>query len=252
MEDMAGVAFRYHTNRHYYLFSLENGKKVRLRLRLPEEKKMRVGLWRELGTADFAYDSLRYYTLKVENDGPKIRAYVDGKLLIEATDNEILKGKVGVTANMPARFTDVRVTASDASEKAAKDRIAKREAELAHLRADNPKPKLWKKFSITNWGAGRNARFGDLDGDGVPDMLIAQNVRKASRNSFDHISCLTAVNFDGKILWQKGRPDPYNDVLANDTPFQIYDIDGDGKNEVVMVKDFKIQILDGRTGETKQ
>ena len=30
MEDMAGVAFRYHTNRHYYLFSLEDGKKVRL------------------------------------------------------------------------------------------------------------------------------------------------------------------------------------------------------------------------------
>ena len=83
-------------------------------------------------------------------------------------------------------------------------------------------------------------------------MLIAQNVRKASKNSFDHISCLTAVTFDGKILWQKGRPDPYNDVLANDTPFQIYDIDGDGRNEVVMVKDFKIQILDGRTGEVKQ
>jgi hypothetical protein len=252
MEDMAGVAFRYHTNRHYYLFSLENGKKVRLRLRLPEEKKMRVGLWRELGTADFAYDSLRYYTLKVENEGPKIKAYVDGKLLIEATDNEILKGKVGVTANIPARFTDVRVTASDAGERSMKDRVAQRESELTRLRADNPKPKLWKKFSVTNWGAGRNARFGDLDGDGVPDMLVAQNVRKASRNSFDHISCLTAVTFDGKILWQKGRPDPYNDVLANDTPFQIYDIDGDGKNEVVMVKDFKIQILDGRTGETKQ
>jgi hypothetical protein len=53
MEDMAGVAFRYHTNRHYYLFSLEDGKKVRLRLRLTEEQKMRVGLWRELGGAPF-------------------------------------------------------------------------------------------------------------------------------------------------------------------------------------------------------
>ena len=252
MEDMAGVAFRYHTNRHYYLFALEDGKKVRLRMRLPKEQKMRVGLWRELGSAPFAYDSTRFYTLKVESDGPRIRAYVDGKLLIEATDSEILKGKIGITANNPARFTDVRVTASDGTEKAIQARIAKREDELKRLRAENPKPKLWKKFSVTNWGAGRNARFGDLDGDGVPDMLIAQNVRKASKNSFDHISSLTAVTFDGKILWQKGRPDPYNDVLANDTPFQIYDIDGDGKNEVVMVKDFKIQILEGRTGETKK
>jgi hypothetical protein len=252
LEDMAGLAFRYHTNRHYYLFSLEDGKKVRLRLRLPEEQKMRMGLWRELGAAEFKYDPTRYYTLKVENDGARMKAYVDGKLLIEANDNEILHGKAGVTANIPARFTDFRVSASDSVEKGIKDRIAKRDSELAKLRAENPKPKLWKKFNITNWGAGRNARFGDLDGDGVPDMLIAQNVRKAAKNSFDHISCLTAVTFDGKILWQKGRPDPYNDVLANDTPFQIYDIDGDGKNEVVMVKDFKIQILDGRTGEVKQ
>jgi hypothetical protein len=252
MEDMAGVAFRYHTSRQYYLFSLEDGKRVRLRLRLPEERKMRVGEWRELGSAPFAYDDTRYYTLKVVNDGPHMKCYVDDKLVIEATDNEILKGKIGVTANNPARFTDVRVTASDATEKAIKARIAQREAELARLRTENPQPKLWKKFTITNYGAGRNVRFGDLDGDGVPDMLIAQNVRKASRNSFDHISCLTAVTFDGKILWQKGHPDSYNDVLANDTPFQIYDIDGDGKNEVVMVKDFKIQILNGRTGELKQ
>jgi rhamnogalacturonan endolyase len=252
MEDMAGVAFRYDTNRHYYLFSLHDGKKARLRLRLPFEKKMRAGEWRDLGSADFSYDPLRYYTLRVENSGPKIRAFIDGKLVIEASDNEILKGKIGITANIPARFTDIRVTAPDAAERAIKDRIASREAELVKLRAGNPKPKLWKKFDITNYGAGRNVRFGDLDGDGVADMLIAQNVRKASRNSFDHISCLTAVTLSGKVLWQVGRPEPYNDVLANDTPFQIYDLDGDGRSEVVMVKDFKLQVLDGRTGKLKQ
>jgi rhamnogalacturonan endolyase len=225
---------------------------VRLRLRLPEDKEMRTAQWRELGMAAFPYDATRYYTLKVENEGPKIRAYVDGKLMIEAIDSEILKGKVGITANNPARFTDVQVSTPDNNMKAIQARIAKRDAELVRLRADNPQPKLWKKFSIKDYGAARNVRFGDLNGDGVPDMLIAQNVRKASRNAFDHISCLTAVTFDGKVLWQKGRPDPYNDLVANDTPFQIYDIDGDGKNEVVMVKDFKIQILDGRTGEVKQ
>ncbi|MCX6637232.1 MAG: hypothetical protein NT090_19425 [Acidobacteria bacterium] len=83
-------------------------------------------------------------------------------------------------------------------------------------------------------------------------MLIGQNIRKASRNSFSQITCLTAVTFDGKVLWQVGRPEPYNDVLANDTPFQIYDVDGDGKNEVILAKDFKLQVLDGRTGKVKQ
>ena len=26
-------------------------------------------------------------------------------------------------------------------------------------------------------------------------------------DAFDHISCLTAVTLDGKVLWQIGRPD---------------------------------------------
>jgi hypothetical protein len=35
LAEMAGVVFRYHTNRHYYLFALTGGKKTRLALRLP-------------------------------------------------------------------------------------------------------------------------------------------------------------------------------------------------------------------------
>jgi rhamnogalacturonan endolyase len=71
-------------------------------------------------------------------------------------------------------------------------------------------------------------------------------------DAFDAISCLTAVTLDGKVLWQIGRPDPRNGLLTNDTPFQIHDIDGDGRNEVVLVRDFKLQILDGATGKVKQ
>ncbi len=252
LAEMAGIAFRYRTNRHYYLFALTGGRRAVLRLRLPVEKTYRVAEWRDLGGADFPYDTRRYYALKVENDGPRMRAFVDGRLLLEASDAEILKGKIGVTSNIPARFTAVRVSVTAGIEKAIRARIAAREAELARLRAENPRPKLWKKFDTPRFGAGRNVRFGDLDGDGRTDLLIAQNVRKASRNSFDHLSCLTAVNLDGRVLWQIGRPDPYNDVLANDTPFQIHDLDGDGAHEVVLVKDFKIQILEGRTGKVKQ
>jgi len=252
LAEMAGVVFRYHTNRHYYLFALTRGRKAVLRLRLPLEQRYRVAEWKELGSVDFAYDTLRYYTLKVENRGPAIRAYVDGRLLLEASDAEIVKGRIGVTSNIPARFTDVRVDVSDEVERQIRDRIAAREAELARLRADNPRPRLWRKLNTPHFGAGRNLRIGDLDGDGTTDFLIAQNVRKAAANSFDHISCLTALSLDGKVLWQIGRPDPYNDVLANDTPFQIHDINGDGKNEVVLIKDFKIQILEGRTGRLLQ
>jgi hypothetical protein len=153
---------------------------------------------------------------------------------------------------MPTRFTDFVVSAPDATVRVIQSRISSREAELAGLRRENPQPKLWKKFDISNYGAGRNVRFGDLDGDGRIDMLIGQNIRKASQNSFSQITCLTAVTLDGKVLWQLGRPQPFNDVLANDTPFQIYDIDGDGRNEAVLARDFKIQVLEGKTGKLKK
>lgn len=250
--ETAGIAFRYVTNRHYYLFGISGGNKIRLAVQLPIEPSLRVHNWKELATADFAYDATRYYTLKVETAGPHIRGYIDGKLVLQADDSELLKGKAGVTSSGPARFQDFRVSASDTKAHEIAREIRARDAELERFREGNPKPKLWKKFNTPNFGAGRNVRFGDLDGDGVPDMLIAQNIPRVRADAFDQISCLTAVTLEGKILWQSGRPDPRNGLLTNDTPFQIHDIDGDGRNEVVTVRNFQLQILDGRTGKVRQ
>jgi rhamnogalacturonan endolyase len=252
LDDMAGIVFRYHTNRHYYLFSLSGGTKARLLVRLPLEKTLRIAEWRELASTAFRYDTTHYYTLKVENDGPRIHAAIDGKFMLEARDSELLKGKVGITANIPARFQAFRVTASDAARRAIDNRVRARDAELATLRQQNPQPKLWRKFDTPGFGTGRNVRFGDLDGDGQLDMLFAQNIPRVRGDAFDHISALTAVNLDGKILWQSGRPNPRNGLLTNDTPFQIHDIDGDGAQEVVLIRDFKLQVLDGKTGKVER
>jgi hypothetical protein len=246
--DAAGLVFRYHTNRHYYRFALSGGDRASIALHLPIEKTFRVPEWRELASAAFPYDTTRYYSLKVENQGPRIRAYVDGKLVLEAADSEIRKGKAGLTAVSPARFQEFRVSAADTVRSAIEERVRRREEELERLRAANPRPRVWKIFRTPGFGAGRNVRFGDLDGDGTLDMLIAQNIPRVRGDAFDAISCLTAVTFDGKVLWQSGRPDPRNGLLTNDTPFQIHDIDGDGREEVVLVRDFQLQVLEGATG----
>ena len=248
----AGVVFHYHTNRHYYVFGLSGGNRVRLAMHLPVEPALRVPGWKELAAADFVYGAARYYLLKVEIAGSHIRAFVDGRLLLEASDTGLPQGKAGITAGGPARFQDFRVWTSDAAAREISVRIHAREAGLAHLRDENPRPKLWKKFETPGFGAGRNVRFGDLDGDGVPDMLIAQNIPRVQADAFDQISCLTAVTLDGRVLWQSGRPNPRNALLTNDTPFQIHDIDGDGRNEVVVVRDFQLQILDGQTGKVRR
>lgn len=248
----AGIVFRYHTNRHHLVVSLEDGRRVRLAKRLPLEEKFRVCSWQELAVADFPYETNRYYRLRVENRGPHVRAYIDDKLVLAAEEAELTSGKVGLSAVTPARYQNFYVGVTTPTRQAIRDAVARRNDELARLQAANPKPKLWKKFATPRFGAGRNVRFGDLDGDGTLDMLIGQNVPKVVGDSAVELSCLTAVTLDGRVLWRVGRPDPRNGLLTCDTPFQIHDVDGLGRGDVVLCKDFRLQVLDGRTGLVKR
>ena len=244
----AGLAFRYRTSRHYYRLALEDGTRLRLAVRLPFDEEFRVSAWRELAVAPFAYDTKTWHRLEASAEGDRLRGFVDGKPLIDVRDRELSAGIAGVTANMPARFKAFEVAAAAAAAGDLTARVAARERELDRLRAGNPRPQLWKRFETPAFGTGRNVRFGDLDGDGQLDMLFAQQVAKVRGDAFDQISCLTAVTLDGRVLWQQGRPNPKNDLLTNDTPFQIHDLDGDGRAEIVLARDFQLQVLDGRTG----
>jgi hypothetical protein len=104
LRDLGGVAFRYHTSRHYYLFAVRGGNGAVLLVRQPIEKMLRKAEWRPLASAPFAYDVKQYYRLRVDNTGPRIRASIDGKPLLEASDTEITQGQAGTMANVPARF----------------------------------------------------------------------------------------------------------------------------------------------------
>jgi rhamnogalacturonan endolyase len=248
LQKEAGLAFRYRTSRHYYRLALEDGKRLRLAVRLPIDEQFRVSAWRELAVAPFTYDTKTYYRLAAVAEGDRLRGFVDGKPLIDVRDGELTTGISGITANMPARFKAFTVTATAAAAADLRRRIDARERELERLRTENPRPRLWRQFDTKGFGTGRNVRFGDLDGDGRLDMLFAQQVAKVRGDAFDQISCLTAVTLEGKVLWQQGRPNPKNDLLTNDTPFQIHDLDGDGRTEVVLARDFQLQVLEGRTG----
>ena len=182
LEGMAGVVFRYHTNRHYYVFALTGGNKVRLALHMPLESALRVRQWKELGSADFAYDTLRYYNIR----GGERRAAHPCLCRRQAAGGghrqRNRKGPCWSVGGHPRRAFKISqpLRRTHPRQRSAK-RIAARDAELEKLRAGNPRPKLWKKFETPNFGAGRNVRFGDLDGDGVPEMLFAQNIPARAR-----------------------------------------------------------------------
>ena len=171
--------------------------------------------------------------------------------VLEATDDTYEAGKIGLLSDNPAMFLSVEVTATEQEESRVHVARWKRSRELDELREANPKPVLWKKFSMEGFGAARNVRFGDLTGDGTPDLVIGQLNHRGERDTYSELRCITAMTFDGDILWQSGEPDPEAYSLTCDVAFQIHDIDGDGKNELVYARDFELIVADGATGETK-
>jgi hypothetical protein len=252
LEGRAGLVFRYKTIRHHYFLALEGGRRLVLGLRRPLDLAFHQPDVRELAAAPFAHDVRRTHRLRIEGQGRRLRGYVDGRLVLEVTDAELAHGRAGLYADTPARFQHFRVTTCARDARAVAQTILGREADLAKLRADNPRPVVWRRFRTPGFGAGRNVRFGDLDGDGALDMLIGQTVPRVESDSFAQLSALTAVTLEGKVLWQSGRASRRNALLTGDTPFQIHDVDGDGRADVVLVRDFKLQILDGKTGAVKR
>jgi len=105
-------------------------------------------------------------------------------------------------------------------------------------------PECIRKIDLKDFG-GMVARFGDLNGDGEAEALFVQSEGQ-------NITCLTAIDLNGNILWQRGRPDIKNRTLDSDLPVQIYDWDNDGASEVIVVEDGMLRILDGRTGQVRQ
>jgi len=127
---------------------------------------------------------------------------------------------------------------------------------------------LVSKIDVRDFGA-EALRVGDLNGDGAPDLLFTQSIYETRK-----ISCLTATDIFGNVLWQTGEPAQENGRIYSDLPVQIYDWDNDGRNEALYVRQAiyaelsgdgfwaierakryeghaTMVVLDGQTGEEK-
>jgi outer membrane protein assembly factor BamB len=105
---------------------------------------------------------------------------------------------------------------------------------------------LGKTISIPNSGSCARMRLGDLNGDGRLDMLMVQPTPETP----SEVQMLTAFDgCTGEKLWQVGTDNGLTGT-DRDEPAQIWDINNDGKNEVVAVMNTKILFLNGATGAT--
>ncbi len=245
----SGIIFRYQNDRCYYFFGV-NGAKAILKM-VRHETAYHKPYEKILAEKEFAWTPGAYLAAAVELEGSRIRAQLNDTITLEADDKAYSQGKIALMSDVLTRYKDIRVVTSPAEKGRFLERTAARRRELTELQAANPRPIVWKKAGTEGFGVGRNIRFGDLNNDGQIDVLIGQVLHHGPKDSNSELSCLTAMTFDGKILWRTGQPDGWKDHLTNDVGFQIHDLDGDGRTEVIYCMNMEIIVADGATGKTR-
>jgi rhamnogalacturonan endolyase len=245
----SGIVFRYRNDRCYYFFGVRGQKAILKMVRHATAYHRPY----EVVLAEKAcpWTAGKYLAAQVDANDSHIRAQLSNGVVLEAEDKTFGQGKIGLMSDVPTRYKNVAVMATPEDKERFTERAAARERELADLQAANPRPVLWKKAATDGFGVGRNLRFGDLNNDGQIEVLIGQMVHHGPRDCNSELSCLTAMTFDGKILWRIGEPDGWKDSLTNDVAFQVHDLDGDGRTDVVYCMNMKLIVADGATGKTR-
>lgn len=111
---------------------------------------------------------------------------------------------------------------------------------------------LLKEIDISAAGGGKGL-LGDINGDGRMELVFVQADSEIDDRYVPHqITCVTAYSLDGSLLWQYGKPNEKPGGFGSDFPCQIYDIDDDGRLEVLCVIDKRFMVLDGETGNVKK
>jgi pectate lyase len=91
---------RHLDDRNYYFLSLRNSNYVSLR-------KMVDGVATTLATVPLTVSPATWYSLRLDAVGDRLSGYVDGKLLLEATDSSLARGSSGpVMFKAAADFDD--------------------------------------------------------------------------------------------------------------------------------------------------
>jgi len=107
----------------------------------------------------------------------------------------------------------------------------------------------WRRFALDPEYSGAWVVAGDLEGQGCVAIVSARNV---DQNDVHDTSALVAQRLDGTVLWRWGDPRVGRKQLHHDVACQIYDWDGDGRNEVVLCTQGFLVELEGATGAERR
>ncbi len=247
LDGFVGVLFRCQTSRTTYRAGLEGGSSLQLVRDDHEEHAV-------LAEAPVGYSCDQVHCLEVRVAGDRMEVRLDGRRRLMARDGRFPWGRVGIVAGTTAIFDSLEVTAADAVAAAHVVTRQRQQRELDELRERHPQPVLQRRLDTPGFGAARNLRFGHLRSRDRLDILLPQTLSLLPGHA-DHfaLGALTAMDLDGHILWQIGEPAAGLEAVLTtcDLPVQVYDIDGDGWDEVLCMRNFHFNVLDGRDGTVK-
>lgn len=246
--DKCGVVFRFQDDRNFYFYGME-GNTIMLKL-IHQSTAPRRPLERILAFRPFIWEPGKVYRGLISVREDKITTFLNDSLGLHAKDDTYGNGMIGLLSDNPAEFYSIEARSLSSEQRKFTRRIRQEERDTEQNIKSNPHPVIWKKLDINGLGGNINIRYGELDGDGNKELVVVQSVKK--ENGISGISCLTALNLNGEILWQYGNPLEEYSEFAEELPVEIHDLDGDGEREVIFINDGKLVRLNGLTGKLEK
>ena len=235
---MVGYSFNYIDNRKYDAFIFEKDL-----VKLINVDGDKVSVYQE---KEFIRSDLETYKIDIYVSDC-VEVYIFDKLILK-TNIKFISAKSGFVAKCSSRYSNLEIF-MDINNIKLNDKLEEDEDErINNLQKQYPPLKCINKINLKNFGSGRQLRFINYKGNMI--FLLAQHQKRIMRDSFARLSCLTAFDINGNVLWQKGLPnnDFEHTVISCDLPFQIADINGDGIPEVIYAMDFYVYFVELLTG----
>ena len=209
----AGLAVRWEDGRHCYYVLLENGRDLAVYRRLQDELV-------ELARAPFAHSANTFYTLIVQVRGESLTCSVADGPTLEVADGYFPTGGVAVVAECPAAYGYLEINGERQPARPCKlpDQAAPRKQLSIPMPAHDPATAMRPVLRQLH---------------GQPLILLRPNEGRE----------LHLVGPDGRELCSLG---PWDEAPGSvgDFPVQVFDLNGDGRDEVVLIVDGKIRVYD--------
>lgn len=235
LKHYCGMAFCYETSRDYYAVGI-NEDSIALYKRHQEDFEI-------IASKNLVVDDFKEYNIRILVDD-FTRVYLDDKLILEGKIDFKLGLPVACVAKSACRYFDISVSMTDLEYENHLKSQALENLRLAEKRKVYPNLECIKKIDLKNFSSGRQLRIARVDDNVI--FILAQHQKRMIRDSFARLSCMTAFDINGNVLWQIGEPNNSfdNTLISCDLPFQIADVNNDGRLEVIYSMDFEVVVID--------